>query len=84
MIRAKWCRLCNSTKPLFNRVVKKHGAANADYCTVDFNHCKDLCKDVLHIDKLPTFKIYKNGEEVWHATGRATKQLDEQLTLVGA
>jgi len=84
MIKAKWCRLCNSMKQPIARMVKKHGHDNAEYCLVDFNHCQEYCKGDLKISKLPTFKVFKNGEEVFHATGKATKALDEQMTLMGA
>jgi thiol:disulfide interchange protein len=44
MIKAKWCRLCNSMKQPIDRLVKKHGYDNAEYCLVDFNNCQDYCK----------------------------------------
>lgn len=84
MIKAKWCRLCNSMKQPFKRLVQSHGADYADYCMVDFNECKELCKDEFNVSKLPTFKIFKNGEEVFHDTGKAIKKLDQQMTLMGA
>jgi thioredoxin 1 len=81
MFKAKWCRSCKSMTMPFKKLVNKYGGDNIEYCFIDYNHCVELCKEN-DVKSLPTFKFFKGGEEVFAATGRKTKELDEQMKLL--
>lgn len=64
---ASWCPHCQAMMPVVAEVKEKM-AGKADVYQFDVDKFKELA-DELNVQSIPTFIIYKGGEEVWRQAG---------------
>ena len=60
---ATWCPPCQMIKPKFEAMSAEEGFANVDFGKVDVDANATAAAEA-GIQCMPTFKFYKNGEEI--------------------
>lgn len=77
-IGAVWCPPCKKMAPVINELVKTNGS-QFKLVQIDGGTQEDLSNE-LGAKIFPTFIIYKNGKELWRASGIVSKEeLIQQL-----
>lgn len=75
---ATWCPHCNTMKPIFEALEKKHGSL-VDFVEFDTDASSDLVTQ-FQVTSLPTFIFIKNGKEVNRIEGELPQEeLDEEI-----
>ena len=79
---ATWCEPCRWAEPIVEEVLK-HFQGKIVLHKIDIDEHPSLAKDH-HILSVPTFVLYRNGEEVWRMRGFDTvpkmiRSLEEKL-----
>lgn len=75
---ATWCGPCKMMNPVLKQLAKEV-KGDAKILKVDIDKNQEFTKK-LDVMGVPTFIIYKNGEEVWRRSGAMTKdKLKKQL-----
>lgn len=64
---ASWCPHCQRMMPIVEDVKELLGS-KADVYQFDIDENNELA-DALDVKSIPTFIVYKNGEEVWRTSG---------------
>ena len=64
---AEWCGPCKIMKPRLLDVAERIGA-DAKIVEIDVDREKEIAERC-RIQSVPTFIIYKNGEQLWRQTG---------------
>lgn len=67
---AAWCPPCKKMEPVITQLVNEE-TGNFALIKADADTHTDMM-NILHINALPTFVLYKNGAEVWRKEGIAT------------
>ncbi|MFC1599014.1 thioredoxin [Patescibacteria group bacterium] len=70
---ADWCGPCRLTAPIIEQIAQENKDPNFKIVKVDIDAAKQLAADLV-IKSIPTFKIFKNGEEVASIVGAHTKK----------
>lgn len=64
---ATWCPHCQRMMPIVAQVKELLGAGTP-VVQLDIDKNQDLAREA-NVDGVPTFIIYKNGQEVWRHSG---------------
>ncbi|MDE5635377.1 MAG: thioredoxin [Muribaculaceae bacterium] len=64
---ATWCGPCRMQAPILEQVKEKIGDAGK-ILKIDIDLNRDLAQRY-HVQSVPTLIMFKNGEQVWRATG---------------
>lgn len=64
---ASWCPHCQRMMPVVAEV-KEQFAGKANVYQFDIDKNEEMA-DKLGVNTIPTFIVYKNGEEMWRGTG---------------
>lgn len=77
---ATWCSHCKQMMPVVEQLKKKMAGAVKIY-QYDIDENEKLGDDE-NVDSLPTFILYKRGEEVWRHSGEMTVEaLEAQIKI---
>ncbi len=75
---ADWCGPCKKMKPILDEI-ENEMKDGIKIIRINSDNNKDLMQ-IMHIDELPTFMVFKNGQIAWTGMGLFTKQnLEDQL-----
>lgn len=75
---ADWCGPCKKMKPILDGI-ENEMKDGIKIIRINSDNNKVLMQ-TMHIDELPTFMVYKNGQIAWTGMGMFTKEnLEEQL-----
>ena len=75
---ATWCPHCNTMKPIFEALEKKHGST-VEFVEFDTDASPDLVAQ-FQVTSLPTFIFIKNGKEVNRIEGELPQEeLEEDI-----
>lgn len=69
---ATWCPHCHRMMPVVDDV-KKRVAGLAEIYQLDIDKNEELARAV-GVSGVPTFILYKNGEEVWRQSGEIPEE----------
>lgn len=69
---ATWCPHCQRMMPVVKQI-KELLEGSADVYQFDIDQYQDLA-DSINVSSVPTFIIYKNGEEKWRESGELSGQ----------
>ena len=69
---AQWCGPCTISTPIFEELSKEF-AGSMEFAKVNVDECSDTATR-FNIFSIPTFLIFKNGEQVWEIHGALPKQ----------
>lgn len=69
---ASWCPHCQHMMPIVTQI-KELLEGKADVYQFEIDENRDLA-DANNVESIPTFIVYKNGEEVWRQTGEMPAQ----------
>jgi thioredoxin len=73
-----WCGPCKKMKPILDEI-ENEMKDGIKIIRINSDNNKDLMQ-IMHIDELPTFMVFKNGQIAWTGMGLFTKQnLEDQL-----
>lgn len=79
-VYADWCAPCKMMEPVINRLENRHGE-KVKVIRINADTQQDIIQ-LLGVDALPTFVVFKDGEETWRQVGTVEEKfLKEQLTL---
>lgn len=74
----QWCVPCRKMSPIVDEL-EKEMAGKAKIMRIDMDASKDLAA-AYQVTAVPTFLLFKGGEEIWRATGLQSKEtLSKQL-----
>jgi len=75
---ADWCGPCKKMKPILDEI-ENEMKDGIKIIRINSDNNKDLMQ-IMHIDELPTFMVFKNSQIAWTGMGLFTKQnLEDQL-----
>ncbi|CAG8732904.1 9664_t:CDS:2, partial [Dentiscutata heterogama] len=69
---ATWCQPCHMIAPVFNELSSKYRHAN--FAKVDVDQVQDV-SETARVTSMPTFKFFKNGQEVAQLVGANANEL---------
>ena len=69
---AEWCGPCRMSTPIFEELSKEF-AGSMEFAKVNVDECSDTATR-FNIFSIPTFLIFKNGEQVGEIHGALPKQ----------
>lgn len=72
---ATWCPHCHRMMPIVEQV-KELTAGNANIIQLDIDKNQEAA-EAENVESVPTFIIYKNGNEVWRQSG----EIDGEILL---
>lgn len=72
---ASWCPHCQRMMPIVEQI-KELLSGSVDVYQFDIDENNELAQSV-SVDSIPTFIIYRNGQEVWRQSG----EMDGQALL---
>ena len=64
---AEWCIPCKKMKPYLDKITKEM-EETVSIIRIDADKNPELCKE-LHVENLPTLKLYKNNKLIWEHVG---------------
>ena len=71
--KATWCKQCSKIQPFFARLPSKY--QNAVFTTIDVDTFSTH-PEVIDVELLPTFKLYKNRKVIATLSGAKKTQLE--------
>jgi len=79
-VYADWCAPCKMMNPIIEHLEHRHGE-KLKVIRINADTQQDIVQ-FLDVDALPTFVVFKDGEETWRHVGTAKeKYIKEQLAL---
>jgi len=80
---AAWCGPCKVISPIFEKLSDEASSATVEFYKVDVDEQADIAQE-LGIRAMPTFKLFKDGQEVETLVGAAPQKLQELITQAAA
>ncbi|KAH8594394.1 thiol-disulfide exchange intermediate [Bisporella sp. PMI_857] len=76
---ATWCGPCKAISPMFEKLAKQHeGSKSIIFAKVDVDKARDVSQE-LGITAMPTFKFFRNGQEVDQVRGADPNGLTKKI-----
>ena len=70
---AEWCKPCHAIQPFFEALAERQATHQkckpAMFCTMDVDHLNDVASERYGIALLPTFVVFRNGNEIGRYAG---------------
>ncbi len=79
IVLGNWCSDSEMNVPIFFQVIDSANLENINIQIFCVDRTKTVEKTELEIEKVPTFIIYRNGEEIGRIVESPTKSMEEDL-----